>query len=68
MSGRVKAVVSYVAALIYTFGGIFLLKAAYGEQLRNLPLWASAALYVLFILPNVALVTYGYGQWIKAKR
>ncbi len=65
MKERTKAVVCYVAALVYTFGGIFLLKVAFGDAFRTLPGWLSAGLYVLFMLPVLALVVYGYSQWLK---
>ena len=64
MSGKTKAVICYVAALVYTFGGIWMLKALFGDAFRNLPGWASAGLYLVFIVPLLALVAYGYGQWL----
>ncbi len=65
MKPRAKAVLCYVAALFYTFFGVFLLKGVFGDSLRDLPRWESAALYVAFILPNLALVAYGYIQWMR---
>ncbi|MGE5638724.1 MAG: hypothetical protein ACM30H_01405 [Clostridia bacterium] len=66
MKARAKAVICYVAALVYTFGGIWLLKAVFGDTFRTLPIWVSGGLYLLFMLPNFALVAYGYSQWLKA--
>jgi high-affinity Fe2+/Pb2+ permease len=66
MTRRIKALVCYLAALVYTFGGIWLLKAVFGDAFKGLPLWMAAGLYVLFVLPLVALVAYGYSQSLKA--
>lgn len=65
MSGKAKAIVCYVAALVYTVVGISLLKVAFGDVLQRLPTAIAAALYVVFVLPVVALMVYGYGQWLK---
>ena len=65
MKHKTKAAICYAAALIYTFGGVFLLKAVFGDALTTLPGWLSVGLYLLFMLPVLALVVYGYGQWLK---
>ncbi len=65
MKHKTKAAICYVAALVYTFGGIFLLKAVFGDAFRTLPRWLSVGLYLLFMLPVLALVVYGYSQWLK---
>lgn len=65
MKHKTKAAICYAAALIYTFGGMLLLKLAYGDAIRTFPAWLSAGLYVLFMLPLLALVVYGYSQWLK---